>query len=73
MNKTRISAYKVREDIRAGMDERSGMGSERLMTKYRLNAEGVQSLFQDLDRAGLLRGTAEQDGCRRKWSSASTT
>ncbi len=42
------------------------MSSNDLIAKYKLTAEGLQNLFQELDRAGLLRGTAEHDGVPAK-------
>ena len=55
-----MNAYEVMADLK------SGMSSDELMKKYRLTEEGLQNLFPELDRAGLLRGTPEQSGVPSK-------
>jgi len=49
MNKRRIKAKEALADIRAGMDDVA------LMKKYKLSAEGLQSLFTQLGEAGIIK------------------
>lgn len=49
MDKPKICAKQVLEDIRAGIDD--GV----LMEKYRLSAKGLQSLFKKLGQAGIIK------------------
>lgn len=62
MAQRQVSAREVLKDVRAGMDD------ARLMEKYRLSSTGLQSLFQQLVEAGLLRreGTGYALPGRRK-------
>jgi uncharacterized protein (DUF433 family) len=49
MEKTIIDAREVLQDIRSGIDDSA------LMEKYRLSAKGLQSLFDKLSNAGLIK------------------
>lgn len=49
MDKTIIDAREVLQDIRSGIDDSA------LMKKYRLSAKGLQSLFDKLSNAGLIK------------------
>src|SRR5208283_4597826 len=46
---SKINAKEALEDIRAGMDDIP------LMTKYKLSAKGLQSLFKKLGHAGIIK------------------
>ena len=47
-------------------DLRSGINSDDLMKKHSLTPRGMQNLFQELDRAGILEARAEQQGVPAK-------
>ncbi|AFM26209.1 PilZ domain-containing protein [Desulfomonile tiedjei] len=49
MNKPKICAKQALEDIQAGNDD------DYLMKKYRLSPKGLQSLFQKLGQAGIIK------------------
>jgi Mor family transcriptional regulator len=51
----RVNAKEALEDIRAGMDDIS------LMKKYKLSANGLQSLFKKLGQAGIIKHVNARD------------
>jgi uncharacterized protein (DUF433 family) len=55
MNTRRIKAREALEDIRAGIDDIA------LMNKYKLSAQGLQSLFTQLGEAGIIKHLNAQE------------